>query len=110
MSEFPNPPHIKQNKFCGDLIEYGAITALFEDMPASEIGCASGAQTAFTAARAFIKEVVANQCKLAGCKLSGEPYGSGDEHTEQCWFGIRRKFYEERNRQCSAGPQDSSKP
>jgi len=87
--------HIKQNRFSGDLIEYGAITALFEDMPASEVGVTSGAQTAFTAAHEFIKGMVANQCKLAGCKILGNPYNESDEHTNECWFGIRRNYYKD---------------
>ena len=91
---------IKENRFgkaeTGGLVELGAIHALFEDMPASEISVTSSAQNAFDAAHAFIKEIVANQCKLAGCRLSGEPYGSGDEHSNECWFGIRRNFYADR--------------
>lgn len=88
--------HIRENRFSGDLIEYGAITALFDDIPRSEVGVMSGGQGAFNAARIFIKEMVANQCKLAGCTLSGDPYGVGDIHTEQCWFGMRQKLYRER--------------
>jgi len=83
------PVHIKENRFGGALIEYGAITALFEDMPASEVGVTSGAQTAFRAAHEFIKAMVQNQCELAGCLLNGEPYGYGDVHTEKCWFTKR---------------------
>jgi hypothetical protein len=94
----PKPPHIKENRFGGDMIEYGAITALFEDMPESEVTCLSGAQSAFTAARAFIKEMVANQCKLAGC--SQEHWGF--VHAEKCWFRQRQKFYEERNKRGQA--------
>jgi hypothetical protein len=89
--------HIKENPFSGDMIEYGAIAALFEDIPASEVSVTSGAQSAFNAARAFIKEMVANQCKLAGCRLTGHPYGEGDEHSHECWFGMRRDFYADRN-------------
>lgn len=89
--------HIKQNRFSGDFAEYGAITALFEDIPASEIGVTSSAQGAFDGARIFIKEMVANQCRLAGCKLGENPYGSDDEHTNECWFGKRRAFYADRN-------------
>ena len=88
--------HIRENRFGGDLIEYGAITALFEEMPRAEVSVTSGAQSAFTAAKRFITEMVANQCKLAGCALSGDPYGVGDTHTEQCWFGMRQKLYRER--------------
>jgi hypothetical protein len=89
-------PYIKENRFGGSLIEYGAITALFEDMPASEVGVTSGAQPAFRAAREFIKGITANQCKLAGCLLNGQPYGVGDVHTEKCWFGIKQNFYADR--------------
>jgi hypothetical protein len=92
------PPYIKENRFGGDLIEYGAISALFEDMPASEVGCMSGSQGAFDAARTFIKEMVANQCKLAGC--SQEHWGF--VHSEKCWFGQRQKFYAERNKRGQA--------
>lgn len=94
----PHKPRIKQNRFGGDLIEYGAITALFEDMPMSEIGVTSGAQVAFNAAKEFITEMVENQCKLAGCFLAGQPYGSGDVHTEKCWFTKRAMFYEARRK------------
>lgn len=90
------PPYIRENKFAGDLIEYGVISALFEDIPASEVGVTSGAQSAFDAARWFIKEITANQCRLAGCKLSGHPYGEGDEHAGTCWFGARLEFYRQR--------------
>lgn len=89
---------IKQNRMGGSLIECGAIHALFEDIVASEVSATSGAQSAFDAARAFIKEMIANQCKLARCRLRGKPYGEGDEHTDECWFGKRRKLYEERNK------------
>jgi hypothetical protein len=89
--------HIKENPFSGDMIEYGAITALFEDIPASEVSVTSGAQSAFGAARDFIKGMVANQCRLAGCKLGDNPYGTDDEHTHECWFGKRRDFYADRN-------------
>jgi hypothetical protein len=89
-------PHIKQNRFGGDLIEYGVIDALFEDIPASEVGVTSGAQSAFNAARAFITGIIANQCRLAGCKVSGIPYDMNDVHTDECWFGIRRNFYMQR--------------
>lgn len=92
------PPYIKQNRFGGDLIEYGAIAALFDDLPASEVTCMSGAQGAFDAARIFIKEMVANQCKLAGC--SQEHWGF--VHSEKCWFGQRQKFYAERNKRGQA--------
>jgi hypothetical protein len=88
--------HIKQNKFEGDLLEYGAIAALFEDITASEVGVTSGAQSAFDAARIFIKEMVQNQCELAGCALQGQPYGIGDVHAEKCWFAKRIQFYSER--------------
>jgi len=88
--------HIKQNRFSGDLIELGVIHALFEDMPASEVCVTSGAQSAFTAAREFIKEMVANQCRLAGCKIGENPYGVDDEHTNECWFGKRRNYYPDR--------------
>ena len=87
---------IKENRFGGSLIELGVIHALFEEIPASEIGVTSGAQVAFRAARQFIKEMITNQCKLAGCKLSGKPYGEDDEHSDVCWFGIRHNFYKER--------------
>jgi len=90
------PSHIKQNRFGGDLIELGAIHALFEDIPASEVGVTSGAQTAFTAAREFIKGMVESQCRLAGCALSGEPYGVGDVHAEKCWFTQRAVLYAQR--------------
>lgn len=99
---FPKPPHIKENRFGGDMVEYGAITALFEDIIQSEVGLTSGAQSAFHVARAFIKEVTENQCKLAGCLLSGQPYGSGDVHTEKCWFTKRAMLYEERNKRGKA--------
>jgi hypothetical protein len=89
--------HIKQNRFRGSMAEYGAITALFEDIPASEVSVTSGAQLAFDAARAFIKEMIANQCRLAGCKLTGHPHGEGDEHTNKCWFGMRQAYYADRN-------------
>lgn len=85
-------PHIKQNRFGGDLIEYGAIEALFENIPESEVGVTSGAQTAFDGAKKFIEEMVANQCKLAGC--SQEHWGF--VHSEKCWFGMRTKLYRER--------------
>ncbi len=88
--------HIAENRYGGDLVELGAIHALFEDMPASEVGVTSGAQSAFAAARTFIKEVTANQCRLAGCRLSGHPYGANDEHTDQCWFGIKLNYYKDR--------------
>lgn len=94
----PQKPYIKQNRFGGDLIEYGAISALFDDIPASEVGAMSGAQGAFDAARVFIKELMANQCRLAGCDTGAklerriEPV----EHTDQCWFGIRRNYYRDR--------------
>jgi hypothetical protein len=93
---------IKENRFGSDrdrdgLAELGVIQALFDDIPASEVGVASGAQTAFNGARTFIKEMIANQCKLAGCTLTGHPYGEGDEHTHECWFGMRRDFYADRN-------------
>jgi len=87
---------IRENRFGGSLIELGVLHALFEEIPASEIGVTSGAQNAFDAARQFIREMVTSQCKLAGCKLSGKPYGKDDEHTDECWFGIRRNFYRDR--------------
>lgn len=90
--------HIKENPFSGDMIEYGAITALFEDIPASEVSVTSGAQSAFNAARIFIKEMIANQCKLAGCKLLGNSYGEGDEHSHECWFFKRLAFYRGANK------------
>jgi len=86
------PPYIKQNRLGGDLIECGAIHALFEDIPASEVGVTSGAQSAFDAARQFIKEMVENQCKLAGC--SQEHWGF--VHSEKCWFTKRAIFYRDR--------------
>src|SRR5277367_5839893 len=70
--------HIRENRFGGSLIELGVIHALFEEIPASEIGVTSGAQHAFDAAKQFLKEMVGSQCKLAGCRLSGKPYGEGD--------------------------------
>jgi hypothetical protein len=85
--------HIKENRFGGSLIEYGVITALFEDIPESEIGVTSGAQVAFRAARTFIKEMVENQCKLAGC--SQEHWGF--VHADKCWFAKRAQFYRDRN-------------
>jgi hypothetical protein len=95
-------PYIKENRFGGDMIEYGAISALFEDIIESEVGVTSGAQSAFDAARTFIKEMVENQCKLAGCLLAGQPYGVGNVHTEKCWFTKRAMFYEERNKRGKA--------
>ena len=89
------PPYIKENRFGGDLIEYGVVAALFDDIPAAGVSVTSGAQTAFNAAREFIKGISAYQCNLAGCKLSGKPYGEGDEHTMKCWFGYRKWFYSE---------------
>jgi len=77
--------YIRQNKFGGDLIEYGVVSALFEDIPESEVGVCSGAQPAFDTARQFIRGMVANQCKLAGCTVT--------EHVDKCWFGIRRRVY-----------------
>ena len=94
--------HIKENPFSGDMIEYGAISALFEDIIESEVGVTSGAQSAFNAARQFIKEMVENQCTLAGCLLSKNPYGVGSVHTEKCWFTKRAMFYEERNKRGKA--------
>ena len=98
----PRPPHIRENRFGGDMIEYGAITALFEDIIMSEVSVTSGAQSAFDAARSFIKEMVENQCKLAGCLLAGQPYGVGDVHTEKCWFTKRAILYAERNKRGQA--------
>jgi hypothetical protein len=89
-------PHIRENRFGGDLIELGAIHALFEDMPMSEVGVTSGAQSAFTAAHEFIHAIVQNQCELAGCLLSKNPYGYGDVHTEKCWFTKRAMLYRDR--------------
>ena len=91
-----SPSHIKQNRFSGDMIEYGAIAALFDDITASEVGATSGAQSAFDTARVFIKTMVQNQCELAGCTLRGEPYGVGDVHAEKCWFTKRVQFYRDR--------------
>jgi hypothetical protein len=92
MSEFPKPPHIKENRFGGDLIEYGVVSALFEDIPESEVGVTSGAQTAFTAAREFIKAIIQNQCELAGC--SQEHWGF--VHSKKCWFTKRHLLYAQR--------------
>jgi hypothetical protein len=86
---------VKQNRFGSDrdsFAEIGVIQALFEDIPASEVGCCSGAQNAFDAARDFIKSMIENQCKLAGC--SQEHWGF--VHTEKCWFEKRAQFYRDR--------------
>jgi len=90
--------HIKQNRFSGGMVEYGAITALFDDIPASEVGVTSGAQSAFGAARDFIKSMTQNQCELAGCALQRQPYGAGDVHTEKCWFTKRAVLHRDGNR------------
>jgi hypothetical protein len=88
--------HIKENRFSGDMIEYGVVEALFEEFPASEVNVCSGSQQAFDAAKQFVKSMIENQCELAGCTLQHQPYGVGDVHTEKCWFTKRWKFYQER--------------
>ena len=93
----PKPPYIEEVRLGGDMIETGVLHALFEDMPAAEVTCCSGAQSSFDAARRFIKEMVENQCKLAGCLLSENPYGLYDVHTEKCWYTKRAEFYRKRN-------------
>lgn len=89
--------HIQENRFSGAGAEYGVLEALFADLPASEVTSTSGAQWAFDAARSFLKSMIENQCKLAGCDLKGEPHGVGDVHTERCWFTKRAKFYQDRS-------------
>lgn len=85
----------------GDMLEYGAIQALFYDLPASEVGVTSGAQSAFDAAREFVTSMIRNQCELAGCLLQGKPYGTGDVHTSQCWYTKRTEFYRRRAEQAA---------
>lgn len=90
---------VKENRFGADrdsFAEIGVIQALFEEFPASEVGCASGAQCAFDAAKEFLRTMIENQCVLAGCTLNHQPYGAGDVHTEKCWFTKRVLFYRER--------------
>ena len=95
------PPYIKENRMGGDMIECGAIHALFEDISASEVGTTSGAQSAFDAAREFVKSMIQNQCELAGCLLAGQPYGAGDVHTAKCWYTKRAEFYRKRAEQAA---------
>lgn len=97
-SQLRKPPYIEENRFAGDMLEYGAITALFEEIPASEVGVTSGAQSAFSAARGFITEMIVNQCRLAGCvQRDPNSYGQSlNDHTDECWYGKRRKFYADR--------------
>jgi hypothetical protein len=84
---------IKENRYSGALIEYGAIKALFEDEPFSEVGACSSAQSSFDAGRTFIKSMIEHQCKLAGCELKGKPYHEGDHHTDKCWYTHRVNWY-----------------
>lgn len=94
----PQKPYIKQNRFGGDLIEYGAISALFDSIPESEVGAMSGAQGAFNAAHKFIQEMIENQCRLAGCTMrEDDEYGQSlNDHTDECWYGKRRNYYRDR--------------
>ena len=48
------PANVKQNRYSGDLIVYGAIAALFDDIPEATVTCQSGAQQAFDAAHKYI--------------------------------------------------------
>jgi hypothetical protein len=86
-------PSIKENRYSGAMIEYGAIKALFENEPFSEVGACSSAQSSFDAGRAFIKAISEHQCKLAGCDIKGKPYHEGDHHTDKCWYVQRVNYY-----------------
>jgi hypothetical protein len=88
-----DPSHIKENRFTGAMIEYGAIAALFENEPMSEVCACSSAQSAFDAGQAFIKSMTEHQCKLAGCTIKGKPYHEGDHHTDRCWYTHRVNYY-----------------
>lgn len=82
----------------GDMLEYGALTALFDDLPASEVTMMSGAQGAFDAAREFLKSMIKNQCELAGCY---DDELGGVYHASKCWFAKRAEFYRKRAEQAA---------
>jgi len=52
--ERPEPANVQQNRYKGDLIVYGAISALFDDIPEAMVTCNSGTQQAFDAAYDYI--------------------------------------------------------
>ena len=72
-SQPPKPPHIKENRYSGEHIEYGVLSALFEMYPESNVGLvAPQAQLAFNEGLKFLHLLCHNQCELAGCHSNGE--------------------------------------